>query len=224
MVTTQPSANDHASPCHGAPAIHVQAQFSVDLPIQIDFDQGGEPQRTKTKVLGWSESEYLIVASPTINGRRVMHQQGKKVVVRYVLRGTVFGFASHVVAVTQSPTHLWMLEIPDRAESRNLRRSERINTYLFADTNTGERLKVFNLSEVGALLMGDRLVRAGEPVKLNFTLPNGARVENMSAIVRRAEPGAHGIGLGVEFTDDEKPQRRVIGEFVEAFLAVHGDD
>jgi c-di-GMP-binding flagellar brake protein YcgR len=206
------------------PTILTKPRLAVGLMVQMELFHAGQTQRLQTKVVGWRDGHYLIVDTPLIDGKRVMHQFGKNVVIRYVLGGVIFGFATRLTGVQQNADFLWFLSFPEDAEARDLRRRPRVDTFLFADSGGGERWKIINVSENGALVVADRIATTGEAVNLSFTLPNGVLIKDIAGKVRRTESRSQGVALGVEFDETEQQQRRLIAQFADAYFSFHARD
>ena len=203
---------------------HIKPQFQVDLPIFVEFERSGERQKAKSQIIGWRDNTFLIINTPEVDGRKVMHQTKNNMVIRYLHEGSVYGFVSELLGVHRSqPADLWFLEFPEMAEAKNLRRSRRVRTYLDAEVSDGGKCKILNLSSLGALVMADRGAPVGSEIALTFRLPNNTEIQQLRAIVRRLETVNGGIAMGLEFHAEETKKHEVIEEYVSAYLSIHQD-
>ncbi len=222
-MTTNPDLfSDKGNGAEQGVSTPTSPQFTVHLPVFIDIKQTGGTTRVRSEVVGWREKEFLVIRTPENEGHKVMHRQGKGVVVRYLRSGSVFGFVTELLAIHRSPlADLWFLKFPKVAESKNLRRSPRMNTFLDAVGPNGAAWKVINLSSIGALVCADQAEPLGSELNLSFRLPNNSEIENIRAIVRRVDATKGGMMLGLEFHPEETEKHNLVGQYVDGYLAVH---
>ncbi|HKK23417.1 MAG TPA: flagellar brake domain-containing protein, partial [Pseudohaliea sp.] len=89
----------------------------------------GSRARRFASLLGYAERDYMVLRpSPSHPGdlRAMRLQLGDDLMVRYLEAGTAYGFRVHVTRVLQQPELLVFTSVPVSAETRALRREERI--------------------------------------------------------------------------------------------------
>ena len=182
--------------------------------------------RYQTSIVGNKPGKFILIDNPLVNGLPLF-KVGDKVVIRYLAEGIVFGFESGIISVINTPCTLAFLDIPSSIEEKSLRRSSRINTFLFGkitfsgtDILGAEKLKtkevmILNLSSEGCMISVSEDFSQGEKVQLNFDLPNGKKVQISNCVVRRIEKSKKDFFYGVEFVNLDLDSKTSIEEFVE---------
>lgn len=114
------------------------AALSVTLGTMVLIEPMGMGDRFKTEFLGMSKGQYLIVRLPRIPGVNDHIYVEKKVTVRYVFQGNVYGFESEVLHSQASPFRLLFLRYPTTIEILNLRKCQRVDCYLPVKIGVGD--------------------------------------------------------------------------------------
>ena len=102
--------------------------FPVGIPLQIEIE--GISFKMASTSIGYLADRYLVIKYPhhfDIYFENVL--QGDKIGVRYLDRGTVFGFESELIADAQNLSALF-ISYPLRIVRKDLRRSRRMGCYL----------------------------------------------------------------------------------------------
>ena len=101
----------------------------TELQIKVD----GVDYVLKSTLIGIESDKYLIIDVPTnslygsINHK---YFRGNKIVVRYLYKGTVFGFQTELIEDIYTPLKLLFVKYPEIIENHNLRSTERVDCYL----------------------------------------------------------------------------------------------
>ena len=107
-------------------------QIGTILEIQIE----GIKSRLKSELFAIEEGNYLIIKlSPfqsLANFTKLVYV-GTVIIIRYIHRGTLFGFKSRIKHVMIEPAKLIFIEYPEKIESKDLRTHKRLDCYLPAN-------------------------------------------------------------------------------------------
>ena len=129
------SVDDYLETFDGGP--RVEGDFGTEMQLEID----GVASRLRTQLIGVDGDRCLIVKTPTmsqIGGINVKLFAGNRVVVRYIFRGSVYGFETAIIEAITSPLRLLFLAYPKVVTVRNIRSNPRVSTTLPASLKAGE--------------------------------------------------------------------------------------
>ncbi len=107
-------------------------RISIELGTQLQFEIDGVDFNLKSTLIGIEPDKYLIINAPITSPYDIKHKyfRGNKIIVRYLYKGTVFGFQSEFVEDIYTPLKLLFVKYPEIIEEHNLRSRERINCFL----------------------------------------------------------------------------------------------
>lgn len=178
----------------------------------------------KTFLRGEKESEFLIVDIPTRGtGIPVSFQKDAKCVVRFMHEGTVFGFAAYMRKEIVNPVHFLILDYPQNIEEFNLRKSERLETFLPVKLvlgNKKEKTKpnsfVIDLSKGGCRIYidGTASFNVEDKIQLTFPLPPWEPVQDQDGLVKVLHAIEKKFVIAIEFCDVDTQTQKKIDDFV----------
>jgi len=108
-------------------------RISIELGTQLQIEICGVDFTFKSTLTGIEPDKYLIINAPiTSPYGSIKHKyfRGNKIIVRYLYKGTVFGFQSELIEDIYTPLNLLFVKYPEIIEEHNLRSKERINCFL----------------------------------------------------------------------------------------------
>ncbi|CAG0967483.1 Cyclic di-GMP binding protein [Gammaproteobacteria bacterium] len=113
---------------------------SIDLPITIGTELLVEFQdftlRTKSELVGMRHNQYLIIMMQhDMTGIRQDVLKESQLIIRYLYRGSVYGFRTNVMNTIASPERLVFLSYPKKIEEFRVRSSPRYECILPAATS-----------------------------------------------------------------------------------------
>ncbi len=168
----------------------------------------GVGKRFKSTFVGIEEDKYVILRAPSV--RDHLHLE-KPVTVRYLHKGQVRGFRSQIVGVITFPYPLIFLSYPSTLELLDLRRHERIDSFMPATVyyeGAEAKCLLLNISLSGCrLLMAfndmDNMPELGQgaEIALRVGLMGSDDDAIFDGIVNNAPKDEDKLYLGVEFTD-----------------------
>ena len=103
--------------------------LEVGVDIHLKLDGVGFP--IQSTVVGMEADEYLIIKSPKAFVA-IKHKcvPGSEMIVRYLYKGTVYGFQTKLIEYITSPTKLFFLDYPRIIEHHDLRQEKRFPCHL----------------------------------------------------------------------------------------------
>ena len=105
----------------------------MELGTQLQIEIDGVDFNFKSTLIGIEPDKYLIINAPVTSPYgSIKHKyfRGNKIIVRYLYKGTVFGFQSELVKDIYTPLKLLFVKYPEIIEEHNLRSRERIDCFL----------------------------------------------------------------------------------------------
>jgi len=190
---------------------HVSLEIGDLLQVEIK----GIPSRYQTTFIGMELNEYLIIKEPIfpqklrVSGFKHKLFPGNEITVRYIYKGSVFGFQTKLIEALFTPKRLLLVEYPQAIEKHDLRSTKRIDCYLPAIT------KIKDIETQGIILdineNGCRcLIKATENMKLpvvqnddQITLrchfPGNSDEQMVSGKVKNIKKKNQKMTLGIQF-------------------------
>jgi len=193
----------------------IAPELVVGLPIFFELVLRNKRLRAQAFLVGWIHEKLMITTVP-YDSRLLIISKGTELIVRYLLEGRVYGFKTRLLHKQTDPTALWMLEYPDIIEIKNLRRSPRIPLFLEVFTSEGRTWNTVDISAHGACLAVDQAQKVGNVVALNFSLPNGEQVENLTAHIVRIFNTQDEYQVGVQFDEIDKEQLQTLRSYLKS--------
>ncbi|MGR3218605.1 MAG: flagellar brake protein [Candidatus Anammoxibacter sp.] len=112
-------------------AIVKSTRLAVELGIDLQVEIPGILERFRSELIGMVADEYIIAGMPQIVDsayeKKCTDSIGTNVVVRYIYRGTVFGFNSKLIGIVTKPVKFLIINYPQSIVEHNMRQSERIS-------------------------------------------------------------------------------------------------
>lgn len=194
----------------------------MELPIGhemlVQFE--GEKARFKSTYYGQKPEEFLIIQMPGIPGIREKLLNGGRLVIRYLVGGRVYGFKAHSQGHVVRPCPLIFLSYPQSVESLNLRKSERVNTFLDAKGSIDGVIMdgvILDLSAGGCMLLVHRTtgiawpsLDPGQIVHLEFSLGKDQEPTTILSQVISMRKDPERIRLGIKFILDAEKDKATI--------------
>ncbi len=185
-------------------------QIGTALKIQIE----GTKTRMISELIGMDEGEYLVIKMPSVQfvgSLSNLLYKGNSIIIRYLHKGTIFGFKSYISHFITNPAKLIFIEYPKRIESHDLRAHKRLDCYLPADVKIMDNTiggTVTDISREGcrfviekAKVEGSLMLQVGNEIGISFQLPGAEKIITVTAIPKNLMKGNDNIDVGVEFSN-----------------------
>ena len=184
-------------------------QIGATLKIQIE----GEKKRLTSELMGVEEDEYVVIKTPSLQYMSHVSNllyEGNTVIVRYLHKGTVFGFKSHIKYVITNPIKLLILEYPKKIEIQNLRKHRRVDCYLPASVRiTGNTIEgtIIDISREGCQFTVEKskiesnlkIFQVENETSVSFKLPGVEKILTVTGKQKYIIEDSDSVKIGVLF-------------------------
>jgi len=183
-----------------------------------------DPNRFRSQYFGCKPDAFVIVQMPGIPGIREKVVAGSSLVVRYMSRGTVYGFVSQPLTHVLRPCPMIFLSYPHAVEMVNLRKTERVDTFIEAQVIVDAYALsglIVDLSEGGCGYTANRATCVGWPtldsgriVYLEFSLAQQER-HLIEAEVVSFKKDIDTLRMGLRFRySEDSPVRQAVQRYI----------
>lgn len=201
-------------------------KFGTTLRIQIN----GSKARLASELIGMEDGKYLIIKMPPIYSvveASSLIYKGNTISVRYMHKGSVFGFQSNIIDVIINPAKLIFIEYPKIVKDYDLREFTRIDCLLPAKVIISDQIidgSITNISREGCQFTAKTsqiennigLMETNNEIGLSFQLPGVEKELTVTAKHQTISKDKNNISIGVKFIDID----REIKEKLYGFLSV----
>lgn len=200
--------------------------------VQLDVIPGkeviirlpGGRQSYRGKIVGFDPYDYIIAKVRLPQDVRQSLSFGGELILKYVHKGTVYGFRSPVLTAISSPAPLVLFGYPDVIERLALRRTSRMSCNIDALLHTTDdevECMVVNVSETGCKVSAragtrDMLQQAkvDDALIVAMNLGNAGTLKVAVAVKNiTLEKGI--INMGCMFLDISKSEMSIIQEYLD---------
>jgi c-di-GMP-binding flagellar brake protein YcgR len=174
------------------------------------------------RLYGVIKGKCIIISQPYQEGTAALMPKGASFVVRGFNGRHAFAFTSHVIQACTEPFAYVHMSYPPNAESKTVRRTQRVNVSLpgFATLN-GERVPVnmLDLSAKGSMLETPQsLGGIGDPFQVEFEVEfDGEKSRlNLPAKIKNAcyLKDSNSMRIGVEFHNISQNETLLVNSFI----------
>lgn len=206
---------------------------SIDLPITIGTELLVEFQeftlRTKSELVGMRHGQYLIIGMHhDMGGTRMDILKDSTVVIRYLYRGSVYGFKTKVLNLLASPDKLIFISYPVKIEEFRVRSNPRYECILPAVTmvdgleadtviidisNDGCRcvIQAAGVKDAEAFYAA---MDINKEATLMVQFPGNGENYELSGAVRNINKDSDRVAFGVQFGPIKTDSRKKLEEFI----------
>ncbi len=161
-------------------------EIGTILKIQIE----GTKSRMASELIGIETGEYLLIKMPStqfMGNLSNLLYKGNSIIIRYLHKGTIFGFKSYISHVITNPAKLIFIEYPKRIESHDLRAHKRLDCYLPANAKIMDNTIVGTITDVSregchfiidtekAKVENSLILQIGNEIGISFQLPGAKK-------------------------------------------------
>lgn len=194
--------------------IKQEVGIPVGEPCQIQLDHGKHPSFFR----GYSYPKYILLDGPTSHGSPVVAVSGAPYVVRFVSGGMVYGYDSMLMKQYTTPVNLWVMRYPDEIQTVNLRKSQRVSTFIPSTLTSAQgdvTGALIDISEGGGLFSSPNRVEAqsGQSAHMDMALPGGERVEGLECKICSIKSVNGKVLLGINFNPRDTANIQKIKSF-----------
>ena len=209
------------------------APISTAVPITVQRMRSGAGDRHAGTLVGNIQKDYLIISGLD----DVELEIGEPIVVRMIHQNVVHGYQTTVQGVIDAPVRLYVIAYPERVESVNLRKSERLKVFFPANVRAqaepgieGDLLMLngmlLNLSAGGCCFTSKRSVQPASRISLSFCFPGETHVHTLTGQVLSSVAGGGIYAQRVRWLQEGKdlPELSEIRKWIEQNLSYALDE
>ena len=188
---------------------HINVEFGCPIFIEISEQR----KKLTSRIVGIEHKDYLLIRTPTGVGSLLgTLNQGKIFVVKYVHRGTAYGFKTHVKGTITSPANLLFIDYPKLVAEQSLRVESRYKCKLKCGIKSGlfEAVGVLvDLSMSGCCFTTSNKGSSGEPapvevgmeLEIKLKKPESKEILSFLATVSNVIENTGTLRLGITFNE-----------------------
>lgn len=209
-----------------------EKRVSIELGGQLQVEIKGIPARHQTTFIGMELNEYLIIKEPNfphklrISGIKHKLFPGNKITVRYVYKGSVFGFQTKLIEALYTPKRLLFIEYPKAIEKHDLRSTKRIDCYLPAittikDIETQGIILDINAKGCRCLIKAAKdmklpVLQNDDQIALRCHFPGNKDEQMVSGRVKNINRENQETTLGIQFQEMTVELHSIIEQYISA--------
>lgn len=203
-------------------------ELRVGIPVTIQT--GSDGIRQNTTLVGMESGKFLILQAPALKQIENLVPEGSRIIARYILSGTVYGFKSTVLGHTLHPLRLLFLSYPESIEDKNLRKSPRIECFLPVEARLADQTYLGVLTDLS--LGGCKLVMKkannaslpdspiNEKILIQTQLLGENKVETFQGSIRSASLEEGKVVLGIQFKNLSDEALKGLDQCIKSVLAL----
>ena len=196
------------------------------MTLRIEIEDGEES--IACVLIGIDKGKYLIFRTPPLhaldNASCPLNKE-KDIYVKYVYKGTIFGFQSKVIDSIYEPFRLLFIEYPEKIESYDFRGNKRVECYLPAFIRIADRRiegSITDISKAGCLYeikipefeKCEKLFESNKEIDMVFQLPGIKEALSANAKQRSTKTDRSKVSIGIEFVYMESRDKAKLFDFL----------
>ncbi len=194
------------------------------LRLQIE----GTRRRLSCELIGVDDGECLIVKMPPLHTMENIPKllvNGNEITVKYMYKGTMFGFQSTIIDLIHKPFKLVFIKYPDKIDSFDVRGNKRVECFLPANVKIAEHIiegSITDISRAGCLFTIDthehegliNLLELNSGIRIGFYLPGIAEELSADADQKSIKIDTDGSSIGIEFVEMDSSVKAKLIDFL----------
>lgn len=193
----------------GDQAINQKEQLGITVGINLRIQLRGSKDTWNGNLVGMAADRYLIAEVPAIPGLWVKLHQTNNIIVRYLRGGKAYGFYSTLIAAMNEPVRLAFLAYPEKIETVNLRKFQRVPCLIPAAVSmngVSHQGAFTDMSEGGCSFLFDQSgaapdlgVQIADEIVFSVCLIGSSKEREIRAIVRNVRTADKRTSIGTQF-------------------------
>ncbi len=200
----------------------------MDIGITFRIEIEGTEKSISCILIGIENEKYLIIRTPpqhNLDNTSGLFLKGNEIYVKYVYKGTIFGFQSKIIDQIYEPFKLLFIEYPGKIESYDFRGNKRVECYLPAFIKIADcRIEgsITDISKAGCLFdikipeleNCKSLLASNEEISIEFQLPGVEESLSVTSKQRSIKKGTNKARIGIEFVYMNDVDKFKLSEFL----------
>jgi len=193
---------------NGDPNHNALRALSPGHPLFFERRVGERSVKTSAALVGFENQGYILAHMPYVSGQPLFTNVDAECVVRFLDRGSIYGFTSLVFHLQHKPFPMIILTFPQNVECVNLRSEKRLPVNLRArvghehpDGPQDKEGMIVDLSPSGCRLNLPANLDLNSEIKLQFAPEGGPKFDDVTGEIRNVRSLNDGwFEYGVAFT------------------------
>ncbi len=188
----------------------------------------GTKRRLSSELIGVDDGKYLIVKMPPLHTMENVSDllvKGNEISVKYMHKGTMFGFLSPIIDLIQKPFKLVFIKYPDKIDSYDVRGNKRVECFLPANMKIAEHIiegSITDISRAGCLFgittpeygSSISLFELNREIRIEFYLPGIEEELSADADQKSIKMDTDGSSIGLEFVEMDSSVKSKLIDFL----------
>ena len=188
----------------------------------------GTKRRLSSELIGVDDGKYLIVKMPPLHTMENVSDllvKGNEITVKYMHKGTMFGFLSPIIDLIHKPFKLVFIKYPDKIDSYDVRGNKRVECFLPANMKIAEHIiegSITDISRAGCLFgiatpeygSSISLFELNREIRIGFYLPGIEEELSADADQKSIKMDTDGSSIGIEFVEMDSSVKSKLIDFL----------
>lgn len=210
------------------------APFLCPPGTKMLLEVAGLSGKLATGCVGYARGRFVVTHMPVVpeNSREALHQMlypDNGIIARFLLEGTVMGFSASIIRAIQIPFPLLFLTYPEKLETLDLRRHQRVPCCIPATADLGRQAvpgMIVDLSLTGcqfsAVPQAEQPLQpqVDEQICLHCKLFGQGEDARLPGMIKRVAMSERRLQLGLKFQDVSQETVQAIDSYLQNALLV----
>jgi len=220
LKTNPPTVAPEGAKVTKIPGIQMEISLGKEVVIRIP----GVEQSYRGKIVGLDPYDYIIASVRLPSSVRKELSFGGELIVKYIQKGTIYGFRATVHNAIASPASLIFFDYPDVIEKIDLRRASRHKSSIDGMLHTIEgdfECMVVNVSETGCKISARagardilKKTKVDDTMVISMTLGSDGQLK-LPVAVRNLSVEKGIIYMGAMYLDIRKDEEELITKYLD---------
>lgn len=208
--------------------------IKIEMGTKVQFNFAGDTTPIRAVFIGMEPGNFLVLKLPTGAGLSEQLYDGRKVIIKYVSFGKVYGFETNISGyIFRKGLVLVLLASPENVETLELRSQERIDCYIPSkitisnQDNAGIILDIspggckFGISKSG--YKSDALPKIDQEAIVHFRFPGSDTEQQIECCIKNIHQTGHNISLGLMYISIKSEVQNALRQYVQDVLQLIQD-
>ncbi|MEJ2079271.1 MAG: flagellar brake protein [Acidobacteriota bacterium] len=207
----------------------------ISLGTQVTIEVEGVEERFKSRMIGIDGERFLILKTPVSTAAGLVQTNfspGKRIIVRYLHHGTVWGFRSAVLETLAGDFGILFAAYPSEVENFDLRSAQRVEARIpvrvLSEQEEAMEGLIVDLSATGARILcssdqiKDAVPTPSSAVTLVARFDTDDEPTTLKCLVRSAQVDSVWTSLGVQYEEPPPEAVASISAYIDRVISSAG--